>query len=424
MVTRRQFGLGLTAAALSPALPVPRARAAGNVVRIGMIQPMSGPYSAYAQEGQPAFDYIISKINASGGVRSMGGAKIEIVLADDASQPARTATEARRLASEENCAMLVGSMLSGQMMAVSPVLDELQVPTLSIWAGGSRSNYFYSLGFPYDRGYAQSMYDMVEWLRDKQGFALKTVVPAYSNYEAGQQSQSFPGRETEGGRLRGDRRGAARRQGAGPDPRHDPHPLDEAGPRHGPGHAARRAAAASGPLQPLLSRQPVRGRHRRLFRPVAVARSRRGDRQGGADEKPVRHDRIFAGRENGLHAGDRRGIARGQDHQERGTGRDPGGAGGPRAPAHTGGRRLGRTAGAAGGAGQGDHSSRRPRALSRQAQGTGLRTRPHAHRRLGHVHPVEARPDAGSGVPHRIRADRAASCAARTTACPSSPSRG
>lgn len=187
MVTRRQFGLGLSAAALLPA----GARAGGNVVRVGMIQPMSGAYSAYAQEGQPAFDYMIEKINAAGGVKSLGGAKIEIVLADDASQPARTAAEARRLATEENCVMLVGSMLSGQMMAVTPVIDELQIPTLSIWAGGSRSNYFFSLGFPYDRGYAQSMYDMVEWLRDKQGFALKTVVPAYSNYEAGQQTNKF-----------------------------------------------------------------------------------------------------------------------------------------------------------------------------------------------------------------------------------------
>ena len=121
----------------------------------------------------------------------MGGAKIELVLADDASQPARTAAEARRLASEENVAMLVGTILSAQMLALSPVLDELQVPTLSIWAGGSKSPYLYSLGFPYDRGYAESMCNMVKYLRDQQGFKLKTVVPAYSNYEAGQQTNKF-----------------------------------------------------------------------------------------------------------------------------------------------------------------------------------------------------------------------------------------
>lgn len=193
MLTRRKFGLGtLGFAGASIAAPfVHGARAQTKSVRIGMIQPMSGSYAAYAQEGQPAFQYIIDKINAAGGVKSLGGARIEVLLADDTSQPARTAAEARRLVTEEKVAMLTGTILSGQMLALSPVIDELSMPTLSIWAGGSRSDWLWSLGFSYDRGYAQSMVDCVVWLRDKKGFKLKTVMPAYSNYEAGQQTNKF-----------------------------------------------------------------------------------------------------------------------------------------------------------------------------------------------------------------------------------------
>jgi branched-chain amino acid transport system substrate-binding protein len=189
MVSRRHFTLGTLAAVAMP--HIRPSYAAGGTVRVGLIQSMSGALSAYAQEGQPAIEYLVKKINDGGGIKSMGGAKIELILADDTSQPARTAAEARRLATEENVSMIIGTILSAQMLALVPVLDELQVPTLSIWAGGSRSNYLYSLGFPYDRGYAQSMFEMVEWLRDKQGFKLKTVVPAYSNYEAGQQVNKF-----------------------------------------------------------------------------------------------------------------------------------------------------------------------------------------------------------------------------------------
>lgn len=189
MLSRRGVVLGGLAAIAAPAIRP--SYAASTAVRIGLIQSMSGSLSAYAQEGQPALDYLVKKINAAGGIKSMGGAKIELILADDTSQPARTAVEARRLATEENVSMIVGTILSAQMLALAPVLDELQVPTLSIWAGGSRSAYLYSLGFPYDRGYAQSMFDMALWLRDSQGFALKTVVPAYSNYEAGQQTNKF-----------------------------------------------------------------------------------------------------------------------------------------------------------------------------------------------------------------------------------------
>lgn len=192
-LSRRQVGVAVAAMALGNlAAPfVRRAAAEGGPIRIGVINSMSGNYSAYAQEGQPAFAYMIDKINAGGGIKSLGGAKLELVLADDTSQPARTAAEARRLITEEKVALLTGTMLSAQMLAVTSVVDEFKMPTLSVWAGGSKSPYLYSLGYPYDRGYAQSMHDFVVWLRDEKGFALKSVVPAYSNYEAGQQTNKF-----------------------------------------------------------------------------------------------------------------------------------------------------------------------------------------------------------------------------------------
>ena len=181
----------VTAASVCAILSAVPAWAADKVVRIGSVQSMSGAYAAYAEEGQPVFDYMIRKINAAGGIKSLGGAKIEVIMADDASQPARTAAEARRLITQENVSMLVGTILSGQMLALSPVLDEMKVPTLSWWAAGSRSPYLYSLGFPYDRGYAKTMADYAEWLVKEKGYKLKTVAMVYSNYEAGQQVNRF-----------------------------------------------------------------------------------------------------------------------------------------------------------------------------------------------------------------------------------------
>ena len=192
-LTRRTFGIGASGLVLgSIAAPfVGRAGAAGPAIRIGVVNSMSGSLAAYAQEGQPAFDYIVNKINAEGGIKSKGGAKIELVLADDTSQPARTAAEARRLITEEKVQLLTGTILSAQMLALTPVLDELKVPTLSVWAGGAASEYMFTLGYPYDRGYAQTMHDFVVWLRDDSKFKIKTAVMGYSNYEAGQQVNKF-----------------------------------------------------------------------------------------------------------------------------------------------------------------------------------------------------------------------------------------
>ncbi len=188
---RRRELLTGAAAVGGTAVLLRRARAADASIKVGMIQPLSGSYAAYATEGQPAFDYIIKKINAAGGVKALGGAKIEIVLADDASQPSRTASEARRLVTEVDCKVLIGSMLSNQMQAVTPVLDELKIPALSIWAGGTRSSWMYSLGFPYDRGYAQTMADFIKFLAKDKGFKILNVATCYSNYEAGQQVNNF-----------------------------------------------------------------------------------------------------------------------------------------------------------------------------------------------------------------------------------------
>jgi ABC-type branched-subunit amino acid transport system substrate-binding protein len=192
-VTRRTFGIAAAGALLSPiAAPYIRsASAQGSAIRIGVINSMSGGLAAYAQEGQPAFEYVIKTINAQGGIKSKGGAKIELVQADDTSQPARTAAEARRLITEEKVHLLTGTILSAQMLALTPVLDELKMPTLSVWAGGSHSNYMFTLGYPYDRGYAQTIHDFVLFLRDANKFNIKTAVMGYSNYEAGQQVNQF-----------------------------------------------------------------------------------------------------------------------------------------------------------------------------------------------------------------------------------------
>ena len=49
----------------------------------------------------------------------------------------------------------------------------------------------FTLGYPYDRGYAQTMHDFVISLRDDSKFKIKTAVMGYSNYEAGQQVNKF-----------------------------------------------------------------------------------------------------------------------------------------------------------------------------------------------------------------------------------------
>ena len=186
-IMTRRAAVTATAAMLS----APLVRAQPRPIRIGMIQPMSGALSNYGQQGQPALDYVVKQINAGGGIKRFGGAAIELVLADDASQPARSATEARRLITQERVAMLMGTMTTPQSLAIGPVIDELKVPAVSIWAGTVRASHLYSLGLAFDLGYARPIADFAGWLNRERGYGLKTAVMAFSNYEAGQQVNGF-----------------------------------------------------------------------------------------------------------------------------------------------------------------------------------------------------------------------------------------
>jgi ABC-type branched-subunit amino acid transport system substrate-binding protein len=184
VLDRRRLIGGSAAAALGLAAPVVRAQPAP--IRVGMIQPMSGGLANYGQDGQPAFDHIVRRINESGGIRRHGGAKLELVVADDASQPARSATEARRLITQERVAMIVGTPTTPQFAAIAPVVEDARMPTFSMWAGISRSAYQYSMGLPYDRGYARPMAEFATYLNRERGYGMKTAALVHSNYETGQ----------------------------------------------------------------------------------------------------------------------------------------------------------------------------------------------------------------------------------------------
>jgi len=168
------------------ALTVAPALADPPPIRVGVIMQMSGPLAAYGQETWEAFRYTIDKINAEGGIKEMGGAKIELMLADDASLPARAANEARRLITDEHVDLLAGGLQTPEMLAVSPVLDELKMPTIAMHPAGSATPWLFTLNWPYDRGYAKSMAEFLDFLNKQKGFHIKSVAMVYTNYEAAQ----------------------------------------------------------------------------------------------------------------------------------------------------------------------------------------------------------------------------------------------
>jgi len=134
---------------------------------------------------------LFKTINANGGIKSMGGATLEIVLADTASQSAQAAREAVRLTTQEKVDMVIGSLLTNDMLAATRAIEDSKTPTLSFFAGGTQTPYAYSVGFGYDDGYASNLAAFVEHLKTKTKVPVQRVVLAYANYEGGQQINKY-----------------------------------------------------------------------------------------------------------------------------------------------------------------------------------------------------------------------------------------
>ncbi len=116
MVTAMTFGIG---SAL---------QAADTVVRIGNIIPLSGPSASVGQQGKNAREMAVEEINAAGGIKSLGGAKLEMIYADSESKPEKGVAEAERLINSEKVNLLTGCWNSAVTYPTTAVAERYGVP--------------------------------------------------------------------------------------------------------------------------------------------------------------------------------------------------------------------------------------------------------------------------------------------------------
>src|SRR4249919_829804 len=105
-------------------------------IKLGTQAPMSGVVAMIGMvaEGQKLkFD----AINAAGGVKMGDGKtrKVELVIMDDANEPPRTVTNARRMVEQMGVFAFVGAVGTPQNQAIKAYVAQKQVPNLFIYSG-------------------------------------------------------------------------------------------------------------------------------------------------------------------------------------------------------------------------------------------------------------------------------------------------
>jgi branched-chain amino acid transport system substrate-binding protein len=129
-LTRRTL-LGTTAAAI--AMPgIARAQNPAEV-KIALLVPISGMYSRFGSVMRMGAEMALHHINAEGGVKSLGGAKLKLVVLDcgDTTEKAKNAAQ-RMVAQEPDIVAASGSYLSSFTLAVTEVTERAQLPVLTL----------------------------------------------------------------------------------------------------------------------------------------------------------------------------------------------------------------------------------------------------------------------------------------------------
>jgi len=135
--------VGLLSAAAMSVVLAGAASAQGTTVKIGAIYPLSGNAASTGVHTKAAFEVAVEIINngnpalgnlpvtKNAGLKGLGGAKVEVIFADNQGSPAVGQNQALRLITEEKVVALSGSYQSGVTLTTSAISEKYGIPFLN-----------------------------------------------------------------------------------------------------------------------------------------------------------------------------------------------------------------------------------------------------------------------------------------------------
>jgi branched-chain amino acid transport system substrate-binding protein len=174
----RSTALGATASAVllhSPAV----LRAQGAAVKIGVLHPVSGALSYSGQQGRLGATMAIDDINAAGGIKALGGAKIDAMLGDAQSTPDGGNAEVEKM-NAAGVSAVVGGYASAICLSASQTAARYDLPYVvdvgvvdSIVTRGLKNTFRFGPGFGV---IAKTALENLATINDQAGKPAKTVM--------------------------------------------------------------------------------------------------------------------------------------------------------------------------------------------------------------------------------------------------------
>ena len=179
-ISRRRFmqstALGVAAGVLAAPTVL---RAQGAAVKVGILHPVSGALSYSGQQGRLGAQMAVEEVNAAGGIKALGGAKIEAVLGDAQSTPDGGNAEVEKM-NAAGVAAIVGGYASAICLAASQTAARYDLPYIvdvgvvdSIVTRGLKNTFRFGPGFGV---IAKTALDNLVTINDQANKVAKTVM--------------------------------------------------------------------------------------------------------------------------------------------------------------------------------------------------------------------------------------------------------
>ena len=128
----RWLAIGLAALVWAPGALAPPISHAAEEVKIALVAPLSGRWARQGQLKKMGAEMAIEEINAQGGIKALGGAKIVLREADAGDSVEKAVSAAQRALSRDRISAGIGSWLSSFTLGVTEVAERLQVPWFTL----------------------------------------------------------------------------------------------------------------------------------------------------------------------------------------------------------------------------------------------------------------------------------------------------
>jgi branched-chain amino acid transport system substrate-binding protein len=130
-LTRRQTMAGGTAALVAAPFVIRSGFAQRAAVNIGVIQPLSGANAQFGINCRNGIELVADAVNAAGGIKALGGARINLVVSDATSNPTAASAVAQRLINQNELTAILGAYASSLTLAISEVAARADIPFLT-----------------------------------------------------------------------------------------------------------------------------------------------------------------------------------------------------------------------------------------------------------------------------------------------------